>query len=85
MSNSIAPNLAVPAADREARLDLDEDVDFYFNQALASSTQRSYASARAWYLSFCSQFNIPLLPVQESDLCRFTSSLANVNVSQSTI
>ena len=64
---------------------LDEDVDFYFNQALASSTRRSYASAQTRYLSFCSQFNIPPLPVQESDLCRFASFLANVNVSHSTI
>ena len=81
MSNSIAPNLAVPAADGEARLDLpklDEDVDFYFNQASASSTRHSYASALARYLSFCSQFNIPPLPVQKSDFCRFASFLANV-------
>ena len=64
---------------------LDKDVDFYFNQALASSTRRSYASAQARYLSFCTYFNISPLPVQEAELCRFASFLANDNVSHSTI
>ena len=60
-------------------------MDFYFQRALASSTQRSYASAQSRYLAFCNQFLIPPLPVQEIHLCRFASFLASDNVSHSTI
>ena len=60
-------------------------MDFYFQRALANSTQQSYASAQSRYLTFCNQFLIPPLPVQEVHLCRFASFLANEEVSHSTI
>ena len=60
-------------------------MDFYFQRALANSTQQSYASAQSRYHTFCNQFLIPPLPVQEVHLCRFASFLANEEVSHSTI
>ncbi len=88
MPNSATPSPADATVGGKARLDinkLDEIVDFYFQRAIANSTQRSYASAQSRYLSFCNQFGIPPLPVQEAHLCRFASFLANDNISHATI
>ena len=60
-------------------------MEFYFQHSLAPSTQRSYNSAHSRYFAFCSQFNIPPLPVQEAHLCRFASFLAKDNITYSTI
>lgn len=73
---------------RKARLDigeLDKMVDFYFQRALANSTQCSYALVQSCYCSFCVQFNISPIPIQEPHLCRFASFLANDNASHSTM
>ncbi len=58
----------------------DQAVDCYFQNSLAPSTQRSYASAQSRYLSFCSQFNIQPLRIHEIHLCRFASLLAKDNI-----
>ena len=60
-------------------------MDFYFQHAIANSTQRTYASAQSRYLSFCSQFFLQPIPVNESLLCRFVSFLAMQNISHSSI
>ena len=88
MSHPTASCAAGSAIASKARLDivkLDKIVDFYFRRALATSTQRSYASAQSRYLAFCTQFLIAPLPVQELHLCRFASFLGNENISHSTI
>ena len=60
-------------------------MDLYFQQAIAKSTQRSYASAQTRYLNVCSQFSLPPLPLNEPQLCRFVSFLAMENISHSSI
>ncbi len=49
------------------------------------STQRSYKSAQTRYYSFCSNFTIQPLPLQETHLCRFASFLAKENIAHTTI
>ncbi len=73
---------------RPAGLDLanlDKSVEFFFRNSLASSTQRSYASAQSRYLTFCSEHSLLPLPVGEPTLCRFASFLALQNISHATI
>lgn len=60
-------------------------MDFYFRHSLAPSTQRTYTSAQSRYLTFCSQFTIPPLPLHEPHLCRFAAFLATDNISHNTI
>ena len=72
----------------EAGLDIyqvDAAVDFYFQHAIANSTQRTYASAQSRFLSFCREFSLQPLPVNEALLCRFASFLALQNLSHSSI
>ena len=64
---------------------LDKAVEFYFHHALAPSTQRTYTSAQARYLSFCAQFDITPLPLQETHLCRYVSWLAKDNIAHTTV
>ncbi|XP_064384103.1 uncharacterized protein LOC135333113 [Halichondria panicea] len=64
---------------------LDKAVEFYFHHALAPSTQRTYTSAQARYLSFCTQFDITPLPLQETHLCRYVSWLAKDNIAHTTV
>ena len=83
---STGPSTSYPTASNVAQstvrtnpgldiIKLDNTVDFYFQRALAQSR----------YLTFCNQFLIPPLPVQDVHLCRFASFLANEEVSHSTI
>ena len=60
-------------------------MDFYFQHAIANSTQRTYASAQSRFLSFCRDFSLQPLPVNEALLCRFVSFLALQNLSHSSI
>ena len=60
-------------------------MDFYFQHAIAKSTQRTYASAQSRFLSFCREFSLQPFPVNEPLLCRFVSFLALQNLSHSSI
>ena len=68
----------------QARLDvsrLDQAVDFYFQNLLAPSTQRSYSSASKRYFQFC----FPLLPLSEHQLCQYVSYLAEDGISHASV
>lgn len=60
-------------------------MEFYFRNALAPSTQRSYGSAKKRYLSFCEEHELNPTPASEHQLCQYVSSLALENLSHSTI
>ena len=47
----------------------------YFVCGIASSTSRSYTSARKRYFAFCEQFSLPPLPLTERTACLFASFL----------
>ena len=64
---------------------LDVLVHRLLNSALAPSTIHAYTSARTRYAEFCSVTQLPLLPLTESGLCRFSAWLAGQNVSVRTI
>ena len=64
---------------------MDTAVDFYFQRAIADSTQRTYASAQSRFLSFCREFSLQPLPVNEPQLCRFASFLGLQNLAHSSI
>ena len=49
------------------------------------STQKSYLSAKKWYLPFSSSNDFPPLPASECLLGRFISSLVNENLCHTTI
>ena len=72
----------------KARLDishLDQAVEFYFQNSLAPSTQCTYASAKNRYSQFCSQYNFPVLPVSEHQLCQYVPFLAEAGLSHVSI
>ena len=60
-------------------------VSHYFQCSLASSTQRSYTSAKRRYCQFCATYNINPLPANEEKLCSFSAFLAHDNISYQTI
>ena len=64
---------------------LDRAVDRHFQNGLASSTQRTYNSAKRRYLQFCKDKRICPLPAPERQLCWFVSSLALQSLCHSTI
>jgi len=64
---------------------MDRTVKFYFCNGLASTTQRSYNSAKKRYKAFCMQNSISPLPASEQLLSRFISHLANENLCHSTL
>ena len=71
-----------------ARLDdaeLDGAVVQYCEQALAVSTQKSYASAKRRYLQFCARYHIQSTPFTEQALCKYVAYLANQRVSHTSI
>ena len=59
---------AVPPPGLDLR-ELDEVVRFYFQAALAPSTQRAYRSGKNRYLKFCEKAATTPLPVSEQSLC----------------
>ena len=72
----------------QARLDLqalDRSVEFYFQNGLATSTRRSYGSAKNRYIKFCQAKGLSPLPASEHQLCQFASCLANQNLCHSSI
>lgn len=60
-------------------------MEFYFHNALAQSTQRSYSSSKKRYFQFCTQFNLSVLPLSEHQLCQYISFLAKEGVSHASI
>ena len=72
----------------EARLDLcklGNSVRKYFQQGLAPSTQRSYDSAKAQFINFCSSAGSYPLPLSENLLCFYVSFLADKGLAHSSI
>lgn len=72
----------------EARLDLcklGNSVRKYFHQGLASSTQRSYDSAKARFINFCSSAGSYPLSLSEHLLCFYVSFLADNGLAHSSI
>ena len=65
--------------------ELDESVEFYFWNALAPSTRKTYQSAKTRYLKFCTKGGFPPLPLSEHQLCQYASYLTNDSVSHSSI
>ena len=57
----------------------------YFRQGLAASTQRTYSSAKKRYVEFCNKHSLPLLPVQEHQLCHFVSYLGDQGLAYSSL
>ena len=77
-----------PSDSVQARLDIQalvRAVDLYFQNGLASSTQRTYNSAKRRYLQFFKDKHICPLPAPERQLCWFVSSLALQSLCHSTI
>ena len=60
-------------------------MEFYFQNSLAPSTQRTYTSAKNRYSQFCNQYNFPVLPVSEHQLCQYVSFLAEAGLSHVSI
>ena len=58
---------------------------WFYNRALAPSTQRTYNSAQSRYVSFCSSFNLSPLPLTQSGLCKFVAFLATEGVAHKSI
>ena len=54
---------------------LDESVQSLIDRGLAQSTLSSYKSGKKRYLTFCTFYHLSPLPLCESTLCRFVSSL----------
>ncbi len=87
-SNPNSRTSSRPADFVQARLDLqalDRSVEFYFQNGLASSTQKAYNSAKKRYIQFCSGRGLTPLPASEDQLCQFASSLANQKLCHSSI
>ncbi len=64
---------------------LAQAVRFYFNHALAPSTQRTYQSAKNRYLKFCMRGSLSPIPVGENTLCLFVAFLAEEKVAHRSI
>ena len=55
------------------------------DHAIATSTRRTYSSAKRRYLSFCHMYHIPPLPSSEKSLCRYVALLANEGLAHGSI
>ena len=64
---------------------LDQLVQFYFKQALAPATTRSYESAKKRYLAFCATIQSGPIPVTEARLLHFVAALAAEGLTYTTI
>ena len=64
---------------------LDQLVQFYFKQALAPATSRSYEAAKKRFLAFCQSVHLPSVPASEAVLLRFVVALAAEGLSSGTI
>ena len=64
---------------------LDSMVQLLLQHGLAPSTQRSYSSAQARYMSFCATYHIQPLPFVQETLCTFTAWLGGQGMSHSSI
>lgn len=60
-------------------------MEFYFQNGLASSTQKAYNSAKKRYILFCSDKGLCPLPASENQLCQFISLLADQNLCHNSI
>jgi len=87
-SHSHLRELAGPAHRVQAGLDitmLDTTVEYYFRNSLATSTQKSYNSAKRRYLHFCASRGMVAIPASEHQLCQFVACLVIKKISHSTI
>ena len=57
----------------------------FFERGVASSTARTYQSAKRRYACFCQAANCQLLPLTEASLSKFVSHLANQKLKHQTI
>ena len=64
---------------------LDRAVHGYFEHSLAPSTLSLYRSASTRYHNFCTQFNLPFLPLTQDTLTRFVSYLAQSGLTYQSI
>ena len=64
---------------------LDKAVKFYFLNALAPATRKSYASAKNHYLHFCAKASFDPVPASEQQLCMFVVQLAKDGLAPSSI
>ena len=63
---------------------MDQMVQYYMNQALASSTVKTYKSGKTRYLNFCTEHNFSPLPVMEEVLRIFTATIVDQGLKHST-
>ncbi len=85
---TVIPPALVDLLISQAGLDvtaLDHLVERYFHDALAPSTQRTYAPAQSRYINFCHLVLISPFPVTEPGLCRFAAQSAQERLSHSSI
>ena len=65
---------------------LEEDVQRYFEDGLASSTRKMYQTGINRFYTFCNSYSIHNpLPASESTLCLFVSHLANNGLARGTV
>ena len=83
------PTAIPPPAVGGRKLDvsmLDEEVQFYFQRGVATSTLRTYRAGVNRYISFCFAYNVcNPFPASEYTLCYFVVSLAKEGLASSTI
>ena len=66
--------------------ELEVSVGFYFNNGIAISTRKAYASAKNRYVKFCNEaVSISAFPTSENILCMFVTYLAREGLKHSTI
>ena len=65
---------------------MDKAVSRYFNEALASSTKKSYQAGQKRYLDFCKMYNVSdPFPVKEAILCYFVAFLGEQGLMAATV
>ena len=64
---------------------LDSVVRSYYTAGLATSTHKSYASAKRCFLAFCENFGLKPFPVSESVLCYFAACIGQQGLAHTTI
>ena len=81
LSNPCVTNSPGPPLRSAGRLDLsalDPSVQLYFQNGLAPSTQRTYATAMKQFHTFCTMYNVNTpFPLSEQLLCSFAAYLAD--------
>ena len=60
-------------------------MEFYFLNALAPATRKSYGSAQNRYLRFCAKAGFDPVPASEQQVCRFVAQLAKDGLAPSSI